>query len=43
VLGKWVETGGAAGGSLCCFRVRTEEGVELTLAHDLSRDRWTRG
>jgi predicted regulator of Ras-like GTPase activity (Roadblock/LC7/MglB family) len=43
VLGRWAEPGGAAGGELSCFRVRTEGGVELTLVHDLSRDRWTRG
>lgn len=42
VLGMWVEPGGAAGGELSCFRVRTEEGVELTLAHDVARRRWMR-
>jgi predicted regulator of Ras-like GTPase activity (Roadblock/LC7/MglB family) len=42
VLGWWSEPGGAAGGELSCFRVQTEEGVELTLAHDVSRDRWLR-
>lgn len=43
VLGMWTESGGAAGGALSCFRVRTEAGVELTLAHDMNRDRWMRG
>ncbi|MFW5924899.1 MAG: hypothetical protein ACOC9O_01045 [Myxococcota bacterium] len=43
VIGMWIESGGAAGGELSCFRVRTEEGVELTLAHDSERGRWMRG
>src|SRR5699024_1042468 len=42
VLGRWIESGGAPGGELVCFRVRVAEGDggELTLAYDARRDRW---
>ncbi len=39
VLGRWFQ--GAR--SRMCFRVRTEDGHELTLMHDRSTDRWERG
>lgn len=39
VLGRWVEQS-SAGEALVCFRVRTEEGQELTLVHDPSGDGW---
>ncbi len=42
VLGRWRENGGATGGELVCFRVRTEGGGELTLAYDPEQDRWFR-
>lgn len=42
VLGRWFEPGGAVGGELVCFRVRSSDGTELTLAHDISQDRWLR-
>lgn len=38
VLGRWFE--GAR--TRICFRVRTEEGEELTLVHDRGADRWER-
>jgi predicted regulator of Ras-like GTPase activity (Roadblock/LC7/MglB family) len=52
VLGRWTESleGVAdnpvplvadAGPALVCFRVRTQEGQELTLVHDPSRDEWS--
>jgi hypothetical protein len=40
VLGRWVETSGDGGDELVCFRVRTEEGQELTLVHDAGDDGW---
>ncbi len=40
VLGRWEEAGGVVGGALECFRVRTEDGAEMTLAHSLLLDRW---
>jgi hypothetical protein len=40
VLGRWTEDGGAQGDELVCFRVRTEEGQELTLVHDPAGDGW---
>ncbi|MFI5306521.1 MAG: hypothetical protein ACHQ53_04160 [Polyangiales bacterium] len=40
VLGRWTEDGGAEGDELVCFRVRTEEGQELTLVHDPAGDGW---
>jgi len=42
VIGRWEEGGGAAGGKLVCFRVRSEDGDELTLVHDEARDIWFR-
>lgn len=42
VLGRWREKGGAPGGELICFRVRTEDGGEITLAYDPAQDRWFR-
>jgi predicted regulator of Ras-like GTPase activity (Roadblock/LC7/MglB family) len=53
VLGRWIEPvdGPAneqapllvedAGPGLVCFRVRTQEGQELTLVHDPSSDEWS--
>jgi hypothetical protein len=40
VLGRWVDRGSEPGTELVCFRVRTEAGQELTLAHDVASDRW---
>ena len=40
VLGRWTEPGGALGDELVCFRVRTEDGQELTLVHDPGGDGW---
>jgi hypothetical protein len=40
VLGRWLESGGAGDDELVCFRVRTEEGQELTLVHDPNGDGW---
>jgi predicted regulator of Ras-like GTPase activity (Roadblock/LC7/MglB family) len=40
VLGRWTEPGGAYGDELVCFRVRTEDGQELTLVHDPGGDGW---
>jgi predicted regulator of Ras-like GTPase activity (Roadblock/LC7/MglB family) len=40
VLGRWAEPGGASGDELVCFRVRTEDGQELTLVHDPGGDGW---
>lgn len=40
VIGRWTEIGGALGDELVCFRVRTEEGRELTLVHDPDGDGW---
>ncbi|MEM6960351.1 MAG: hypothetical protein AAF550_01250 [Myxococcota bacterium] len=40
VLGAWQEDGGAAGGTLMCFRVVDSSGDELTLAHDVTRKSW---
>lgn len=42
VLGRWEESGGAAGGYLVCFRVRTVTEKELTLAFDAVQGRWLR-
>lgn len=39
VLGRWTEES-SGGDELVCFRVRTEEGQELTLVHDASGDGW---
>jgi predicted regulator of Ras-like GTPase activity (Roadblock/LC7/MglB family) len=38
VLGRWTEADG--GDEIVCFRVRTEEGQELTLVHDPRLDGW---
>jgi predicted regulator of Ras-like GTPase activity (Roadblock/LC7/MglB family) len=40
VLGRWME--GTGRRSRVFFRVRTEEGQELTLVHDRATDRWER-
>lgn len=40
VLGRWIEPGDAPGTELVCFRVRTEEGQELTLVHDSVSAGW---
>lgn len=40
VLGRWTEGSGQR--ARVCFRVRTEEGEELTLVHDRALDRWER-
>jgi len=42
VLGRWEEDGGIAGGHLVCFRVRIEDGTELTLAYDDHERLWLR-
>jgi hypothetical protein len=41
VLGRWVEGGAVTGGDLTCFRVRTDSGEELTLAHAVNADEWS--
>ena len=41
-LGRWEEAGGLAGDHLVCFRVRTEDDTELTLAYDEAEGRWLR-
>jgi hypothetical protein len=40
VLGRWVEPLENRDEELVCFRVRTEEGIELTLMHDPDADGW---
>ena len=40
VLGRWTEPGGILGDELVCFRVRTEEGREVTLVHDPDGNGW---
>jgi predicted regulator of Ras-like GTPase activity (Roadblock/LC7/MglB family) len=40
VIGRWTEPGGIRGDELVCFRVRTDEGRELTLVHDPDGDGW---
>jgi hypothetical protein len=40
VLGRWTESGGVLGDELVCFRVRTDDGRELTLVHDPGGDGW---
>lgn len=42
VLGRWTEGGAVTGGDLVCFRVRTDGGEELTLAHDPKTGKWMR-
>jgi hypothetical protein len=39
VLGRWPEE--ETGGALVCFRVRTLDGQEMTLVHDVARDGWS--
>jgi hypothetical protein len=39
VLGRWTEAL-EAGDEIVCFRVRTEEGQELTLVHEPRSDVW---
>jgi hypothetical protein len=40
VLGRWTEFPREAAQRLVCFRVRTQEGQELTLAHDELTEVW---
>ena len=40
VLGRWFEPLTDRDDELVCFRVRTEEGIELTLVHDPDADGW---
>ena len=40
VLGRWTEPGGVHGDEVVCFRVRTQDGQELTLVHDPGVDGW---
>ena len=40
VLGRWTEPAGSDGMELVCFRVRTQEGQELTLVHDPDAQDW---
>lgn len=40
VMGRWMEGKGTK--SRFCFRIRTDDGEELTLVHDRSHDRWER-
>ena len=40
VMGRWLEGTGVE--SRVCFRVRTDDGEELTLIHDRAHDRWER-
>jgi hypothetical protein len=40
VLGRWTEPGGVNGDDMVCFRVRTQDGQELTLVHDPGVDGW---
>jgi predicted regulator of Ras-like GTPase activity (Roadblock/LC7/MglB family) len=40
VLGRWLEHSSAAGPTLVCFRVRTDQGQELTLMHDERTEVW---
>jgi hypothetical protein len=40
VLGRWVEPAQYAERDKVCFRIRTEQGVELTLVHDPQADQW---
>jgi len=41
VLGRWLEPSDLGHGELVCFRIRTQEGQELTLVHDPSGDAWS--
>jgi hypothetical protein len=40
VLGRWTEPSGVQGDDIVCFRVRTQDGQELTLVHDPGGDGW---
>jgi predicted regulator of Ras-like GTPase activity (Roadblock/LC7/MglB family) len=40
VLGRWVEPGQYSEQEKTCFRIRTEQGVELTLVYDPEADQW---
>lgn len=40
VLGRWTETSEESGEELVCFRVRTDDGRELTLIHNPDIDGW---
>jgi predicted regulator of Ras-like GTPase activity (Roadblock/LC7/MglB family) len=40
VLGRWIDGVSEPGTELVCFRVRTDSGQELTLAHDVAANRW---
>lgn len=40
VLGRWTEAAHGGSAPLVCFRVRTQQGQELTLAHDERTDGW---
>jgi len=40
VLGSWTEPALPGEPSLVCFRVRTQHGEELTLAHDEHTEAW---
>lgn len=42
VLGRWEESGGLIGGTLVCFRIRTVDNREMTLAYDVGAERWYR-
>lgn len=42
VLGRWQEGGGELDPPLVCFRVRTTQGEELTLTHDVVSGSWER-
>jgi hypothetical protein len=41
VLGRWTEPGFISAEEIVCFRVRCQ-GLELTLTHDRTLDRWHR-
>jgi predicted regulator of Ras-like GTPase activity (Roadblock/LC7/MglB family) len=41
VLGRWIESGELRSRGKVCFRVRTEQGMELTLVHDPDLNQWT--
>lgn len=42
VLGRWLEGGSEREPVVVCFRVRTEDGEELTLTHDSASGLWER-
>lgn len=41
VLGRWIESRELRSRGKVCFRVRTEQGMELTLVHDPELNQWT--